>query len=481
MNTEAEIFSAPKTPNTGVTESLTQRLYPTMTVTSETTPFSSQPNKSIDAAYNELHRLANSAIATETASTSKFIATSLGIDSTTSHDLEQRIQAFQSSQTELIQEYHNLSQQRSTLLDHCLYILQGWHFPQGTASASKSFFETPFTSFLLTEHSRQTSGGFFLRWNGKGIVINPGRHFVDFFHRQGLHIKDIDFVIVTKDDPEAYIDVKEIYELNRQLNKISPELQVIHYYLNSKAHQELSSILKPYFRQARHTIHNLELFLDSPDVEKIELGDGIQLNYFLAESQEIFTKNVHSKQESHQKNSSTLGIRLNLQSYESKGASYRGMPEAEIRIGYVSGVAWSPLLAHHLGSCDLLLTGFGNTHPNDYGKLSYNTDSLGYHGTFSLLEEVSPRLMLCSEFEGREGDIRIEIIKKMRQEYAQTNHSARNTPVVLPADIGLLVDLKTLHIQCSVTQAFIDPTQVHVVKLVDGFGNLRYLAPICYI
>lgn len=482
MNTEAEFFSAPRTSEGSAAETLTHRLYSTQGKDTDIAQITPLVPKESTAAFEELRRLANSDYKVEMPATSKFMSNSLGIDPYTSQALEHRIQTFQKAQSDLMQEYSDLFRKRSKIPDNAFYVLQGWDFTHAGPFQNRNLFPST-TRHLLTEHSRSTSGGFFLRWNGKGIVINPGRHFIDHFHQQGLHIKDIDFVIVTKDDREAYSDVEEIYELNYQLNKVNPELQIIHYYLNQKAYEDLSRILKPNFKQARHAVHNLEIYLDSPDVEKVELSDAIQLHYFLASTQDAFMKGLGAKEDRYQKgaSTSTLGIRLDLKIPAKPSTPYTAEKTASLRIGYISGVAWSPLLAHNLGNCDLLIAGFGNTSPNDYDKLSYNPDSLGYHGTFSLLEEVNPRLLLCSEFGGREGDIRIEVVKKIRQEYAQSNRSVRNAPVVLPGDIGLLIDLKTLQIQCSVSQILVDPNQAHVVKFAEAFGNLRYLSPACCI
>ena len=116
---------------------------------------------------------------------------------------------------------------------------------------------------MVTEESRKTSGGFFLRWNGIGIAVNPGKNFIKYFHSLGLSIHDIHFVIATHEDIESCSDIRTIYDLAYQLNRTGANLHVIHYYLNLKAYQMLSSFLKPHFKQERHSVHCLELFLDS--------------------------------------------------------------------------------------------------------------------------------------------------------------------------------------------------------------------------
>ena len=381
--------------------------------------------------------------------------------------LERRIQAFQLGQAQMVRRYGDMYAKRIPPADHSLFVLQGWH--RGQDNRSQECAPT-----MITEKSRKSSGGYFLRWNGKGLVINPGPHFLDTFHQKGLHIKDIDYVFITKDSPEAYADVKEIYELNTQLNKAGTELQIIHYYVNPKAYQELSHTLKPHFKQERNTLHRLELFVDSPDVEKVDLGHGIVVNYFPTVHLGAFLHGTEPKNDRHHATGSSLGLRVDL-----KFAPDKGVDKPVARLGYISGTAWSPMLSHHLGNCDVLITGIGSTNAADFNKVKYNEEGLGYFGTFSLLEEVAPKLLLCCEFSGREGDIRVEAVRKLRHENAGKQRHHKDPTVVLPGDPTLLVDLKAMQVRCSLTGELVSLSQVKVAKTTDDFGELRYLSPEC--
>jgi hypothetical protein len=205
-------------------------------------------------------------------------------------------------------------------------------------------------------------------------------------------------------------------------------------------------------------------------VERETLGDGVTLNFFATSPRGGFTAGSDFKESAKAEPTNSMGIRLD---FKREGES--------LKIGYVSGAAWSPLIGHNLGNCDILITGFGNTSPHDYGKLNYNETTLGYFGTYTLLEEVRPRLLFCTEFDGREGDIRLEVCKKLRKEYQTANPSLQTLPVILPADNGLLVDLESLQIECSVSKKLLDPKDVLAVKTSDIFGGLRYMSPKCLL
>jgi len=383
---------------------------------------------------------------------------------TTPSDLEKRISLHQATQESMAKAYLRYAETRPELLDCCFYTLNGWNID---LFASQN--ETP---PLFTEEERKSKGGQYLRWNKEGVALNPGPDFVKNLHHQGLTVRDIDYVIVTRASQDAHADVKTIYELNNQLNKSGKETHIIHYYLHHKTYRDLSSILKPTSKLARHTIHNLEMFADSPEVEKIELSDSMTLHYFLASPQETFFQHYASQ---HQValNASSLGVRFELK-WQEADANAHSLP---LQVGYISGMKWTPLLAHYLGRVDLLLAGFGDTSRSDYSKTGYNDTSLGYHGTYSLFEEVAPRLMLLTEFGGRDGDIRLEATKQLRQESLQSPHLANSQTVALPADLGFVVDLKSLNVKCSFSDAFVALSDVHVLAANKNFGRLKYLAP----
>ncbi len=382
------------------------------------------------------------------------------LESTSTDPLKNTIRKFQLSQKTLTESYLK-SNTYSDMDDFQLEVLHGWN-PSLSRGDEAS---------LLTRHSRVSSGGYYIRWNGKGIVLNPGKHFMRYFHENNHHIREIDYVIVSRHSSDAYEDIKEIYELNQELNKSTPELQIIHYYLNSETFQELSNYLKPSFKQARNTVHCLELFYDSPDVEKIEISEGIQLNYFPthATSQSFQTRKSENLSK---KTPSNLGLRLDL-------THRNGTMNENRKIGYLGGCAWSPLLAHLMGSCDLLLLGFGHTQPSDYEKLSYNNDSLGLYGSLTLFQEILPRLLICTEFDGLEGDVRFEAVKQIREEHSLSQNSRMKPSHVVPGDIGMKLDLSALQLLCSITKNKILPEQLHVAKSMDRFGRLKFLSKEC--
>ncbi len=370
---------------------------------------------------------------------SEFIASKLGVDVEAEQELEKRIQSHREKTQASIRKYLEQAPRALAAKEDFLHVLNGWDRPGPNE---------------VIPNLQAKCGGFFLRWNGHGIVINPGTSFLDRFHEAGLHLQMIDSVIVTEPHLDSYADIQKIYDLNYELNKVGTDLHIIRYYLNHNAHQLLSHTLKPNFKQERNTVHSLELFLDSPDIEKETLTDDVTLSYFSTGTRSTLSGNEKAH---------SLAVWLEL----TKGSEVK-------RIGYVSGAGWSHTLGSHFGKIDLMISGFGSTEPNDYGKLNYKENELGYFGTYSLLEEVKPALHLVAGFDGKQGDLRLELMKKLRKEYRKNHPTAPHTPVILPADKGMKVELNQMKVFSSITNEMLDPKQVLICKTHDTFGVLSY-------
>lgn len=428
----------------------------------ETTRTSTEDTISLE----ELSRLARESYQTsETQSTADYLSNSLGVSIDSGQSLEGRIQTFQKSQTRSLTNYLNRVGKKPALNDNFFSILHGFDPSINTYRDQQEILP----SFLLPNTQRKTGGGYFFKWNGTGVVINPGPGFLTNFHRQGHHIRDIHAVIVTTSHSEQYTDLKNIYDINYRLNAASDKLHTINYYLNQQAYRNLATLLKPNFKQERDTVHCLELYVDSPDMETMELASGISLRYFPTTSRMGSSDNTTGVNPIQMGN---LGLRFDL----TGNTSYS--PDETTTIGYVSNTSWTTHIADQLRGANCIIAGFGNTSTDDFSKIKYQNDSIGYFGMTSVIEEIAPKMVIATEFGGREGDIRLEAIKKLRQEASYSSH---NETTALPGDYGLLVDLSTQRVLCSISNTLVEPAQVRVTKSQDNFGRLSYLSSNCFI
>lgn len=365
-------------------------------------------------------------------------------------------QAFRTLQIKRASEYVCEWKTRSPPIDNSLYVFQGWSDCFTTPQCGSNIALNETNLSLLYEGAHKSSGGFFIRWHGKGIVINPGRDFFLHFHRAGLHVKDIDFVVAVNEETDTYVDIKKIYDLIYHFNQSEgAEWHLVHYYLHSKIYQKLSSTLKPHSKQERHAVHKLELFFDSPEGEKIDLMEGVRLHYFPTPISFNHSDKV----------TSPFGMRLELKGKERSKS---------LTLGYVSQANQAPFIHHHLGQCDLLLVGLGENHhlfpPHDNSFISR------CNAINAMISEFAPKLVLLTEFDGLEGDNRLEMTMRLREDSLKGVGST-----IVPADIGLFVDLETMQIRCASTGEQIDAERIHIVRSAGIFSRLNYFAPICLV
>ncbi len=94
-------------------------------------------------------------------------------------------------------------------------------------------------------------GGYFLLWKGKGIVIDPGYHFIQNFYDEGFSLDDIDAVVVTHSHPDHEDDLSTLSTLVREWNEHHRHMGygeersvMLDLFLNESAHLKFSNWLK---------------------------------------------------------------------------------------------------------------------------------------------------------------------------------------------------------------------------------------------
>ena len=356
--------------------------------------------------------------------------------------LPQSIQSHLKYQQHQLSLYTERSYTATFPIEDFVHTLQGWD-----STLLDTIPNSLSTSQFLKKHSL-TQGGVFIRWKGKGIVINPGPNFLNNFHEAGYFVNAIDYVIVTRSEPCYYEDLDAIHSLNYQRNTLAESLHVISYYLNPSAYRELSSKLHPRFKEERNTVNCLEVFYHSPELETIQLSDEHKFSYF-----------ANQKDES----DCQIGLRFEL-----SDGDYTQI------VSYLSGLPWNSIFTSHLRESALVIGAFENTHLDDVNKVKFNTDSLGFNGSSTLIEELSPKLFITCEFSGKEGDIRMDVAKKLREEIAYSKQGSTN---VLPADKTLLLNLRNLQVRCSINKNFVSSGQIQVVKAQKHFSSLQFISP----
>lgn len=97
---------------------------------------------------------------------------------------------------------------------------------------------------------RLRGGGYFLLWQGRGIVIDPGYDFIQNFYDEGFSLEDIDAVIVTHSHPDHDNDFANLITLIKEWNEFHEKtgnrdlVKKLDIFLNETVHWKFSSWLQ---------------------------------------------------------------------------------------------------------------------------------------------------------------------------------------------------------------------------------------------
>lgn len=343
-----------------------------------------------------------------------------------------------------------LERQRTAVAAPRLVVLNGWS--DRCQQSSTDQIPPQLLHHLLKENNESLvrCGGYWFQLGGVGIVVNPGRWFLERFHAAGLHIWDIDHVIVTDGRGTAYSDLERIWTFNKEINTLLKEWQlephVISYWLHATAFEQNAHIIRPLFRQEMATVHRLGTFHDISAFETVTLNDRLSFDYS-STSPTTYAP-------------SPLMVRFRTNREPSDNST------PEHTLGFLSQAPWSEAQNAFLSSCQTLILGIGETTFEEITSQSRPASSLGTTGIINILDNPTTRLAIISEQGLSEGDIRIEYLKYLQEELKGP------ITTILPAEEGMTIDLETLHMTA---RGLDTPTPVQSIRAVRSAGPFSQL------
>jgi len=323
--------------------------------------------------------------------------------------------------------------------DNVLSILRGW-------SSSVTLLEG-------FEHMWR-GGGYLIKWQGKGIVIDPGFDFLRNFHDLKYHGREIDAVLVSHNHSDHNADVKSIDDLM--------------YELYMRRRDDKFGGIKPYgIFWDDDTHRSVKFSMKKPAHHKrpirFDLGrcnptDTIGRRHGLPFTVEYFKTRHGSDAEN------AVGFKLHLR-----------IPGGnDFRFGFTGDTEFFSGLAKYLAGCDLLLAHISQPTEEELRNPSKRKKHhLGYRGLAALIEASKPRLTIVSEFWAGIADLRIDLVCALRKLTGNLN--------ILPAGIGMHVHLPEMEIECTECTKRIPFNQVRVSPPAEPFGRLAYLCSQCLL
>lgn len=337
-------------------------------------------------------------------------------------------QLFSHEKTDILSRY--LEQDKKTTVRDRLVIMNGW---ANVYMATTDHMPLHMQHLLLNDqlHTNTRCGGYWVQLDGTGIVINPGKWFLQRFHQAGFHIWDIDHIIVTDGVKASTYDLEDVWAFNKHINtmlqKWNLEPHIISYWLHPKAYEKYAAIIRPQFRQEACSIHRLETFVDSHSYESIQFTSSIYLNFA--------------------SNGPNQALMIKLISQE------------ETKVGFLTNASSNQYQKEFFSDCSICIFGIGKT--------TDTQSCLGLSGISTILQNHSLcKLAIISEYDFSDGDTRIETLHFLRDEIAQEH------PALVPAENGLTVYLDAYHIK---TNDLLVPTSPYSVKSSRSRGPFSKL------
>lgn len=324
-----------------------------------------------------------------------------------------------------------------------------------------------YTPAMLTNTDFNFGGGYFLNWNGKGIVIDPGFDFLDNFFNKSFTIQDIDAIVIT----HAHIDhcndfesiITLLYEYNDSYNK---KIEKIEERLNKNdsISKSESNKLEKEMKKLNLKKKKIDIFMNLGTMKKVlgwlPINDSDDLTFInriypLEKGVEYKLKDYNMKIKAtgaiHNEILSTkysVGLILTL--------DYDKDP---IKIGFTSDTSYNAKIANQYKNINLIIPHLGSIEKNDFFDLStIHKNHLMLKGVVPIINKSNADLAIISEFGEELGQCRIEIVSAIDEIFYNKKRIGKKTKCIA-GDIGLMVKLPELKVRCHFC-GFVDPEKI---------------------
>lgn len=350
--------------------------------------------------------------------------------------------------------YYNNCRNKAKIIDGCI-VLKG--MSSSTPSLMNSIYDT----------NHFSGGGFFLRYHGIGVAIDPGYHFLDNLHHYGLSVLDINAVVITHEHIDHNNDMRLLDDLHFAVHEYEQDekKKKIHWYLDKVSYEvaktyqknetgfnDRANVLHCVFPEADETRAELKM------MEEIVLGsdDRFRLKCFP-------TKHIKKKRatEEPEFKTHTFGCQFML----GGGAEKRCMV-------YTSDTKYFPELVNYMDKPDVLIANISGVYEDDLMLVKPKERHLGYYGCYHLLNDIKsrfselPDLVMLSEFWNGENDIRYDVASFLEKQlkYKYDKEMAR----IVPAEVGMVFQVTDGSVRCSQCGKF---TKNYLIRKPNGYKD----------
>ncbi|MFN3527688.1 MAG: tetratricopeptide repeat protein, partial [Candidatus Altarchaeaceae archaeon] len=321
-----------------------------------------------------------------------------------------------------------------------------------------------YTPALSSELERSKGGGYFLSWQGKGIVIDPGFNFIENFLSNGLRIADIDAIFLTHSHLDHTADFESlmtlIFEHNDNLQE--NEKKKVDLFLNVSSLNKFGNLIS-----VDNASINKIYILQQGDVMDFREKYNFKLKVTYAQHREIYGYGY------------STGLIFDLY--------YKDINEKEkiFRIGFTMDTGYTEQIGKQFSDSDILVAHIGSIKEKEFNldlpiqERLYKTH-LGLIGTAKIIEDSKPSLAIISEFGEELGNQRVDIVKAIERVV-----KSKRIKRVIPGDIGMKILIPNIKIKCDWCsnekheEVFVDINEINPIYIPEkdskDIGKIMYV------
>ena len=299
---------------------------------------------------------------------------------------------------------------------------------------------------------RSLGGGYYIRHDNFGIVIDPGLNFIENFSNAGLRMADINAIIITHAHNDHTAELEALLTMSHKLNKDKSRETIlatnsgIELYINLGCFKKFSGVIdlnakyiktikcispgdKLQFSSDKFFVEILPAYHD----ELISFNHAVGLKFLLKFNNEITDKRILLTSDT-----SLFPQQINS---GSEPKSNIAMPEIWTQYGVSPSEHDIDLLIAHLGS----IKDYEFEDKNIPERLYPN--HLGMIGVIRIISMLQPKLSIISEFGEEFAKKKLKITKLIRESTDKLSPGSIK-PYVLAADIGFEYNIMTSALFC---------------------------------
>lgn len=305
-------------------------------------------------------------------------------------------------------------------------------------------------------HSPIKGGGMFLQWNGYGIAIDPGINFIENMHLNGLTMEDINAVVVTHNHIDHNGDLMIIDDLAQQLNRKNIVLYADQDTLKNAGQFK--------------TFRNCNV-LNCLSFEEYNLGDMNEITLKYCSTQHIPEEVDESNKPIKYQDNASFAVKFILSETGSETKT----------VAFTSDTRYFSGLSEFLSDCDYIVANMSETSKMDYSNGQKKEKHLGYQGCLDLIKECCNQKgndtqkthFVVSEFWAGKGDVRRELIQKLRTDSICTS--------VYPGDIGMTFFLDRPTFLCEYCGCETEMDKLHFIREKAEYGKILMVCENCLL